>query len=101
VYCYNDAGAFDIPSIKNGNLNPGVENPGGSLLSKEQVDRLLKTLNTKRFEAGEPGCFVPRHAFVFYDGHLEHRGKHAHANSGIVELCVRLRQPLTNATSCR
>src|SRR5262245_49666571 len=49
AYYYNNAGAFSIPILKNGRLNPGIENPEGSLLSKEQADRLLQILNTKRF----------------------------------------------------
>ena len=80
AFYYNDAGAFDIPILKNGRLNPGVENPEGNLLSKEQADRLLQILNTKRFEATEPGCFVPRHAFVFFD-----EQKHAVAT---YEVCI-------------
>lgn len=67
AYYYNHIGQPDFPITQRGKLNPTVQNKGGALLSKKQVARLLSTLNTKRYSSLIPGCYTPRHGFVFYD----------------------------------
>jgi hypothetical protein len=56
-----------MPVNPDGTLCKSVEKPG-VVLNEEQQKRLLKLLGTPRtFGEGESKCFIPHHAFVFYD----------------------------------
>ena len=56
-----------MPVNPDGTLCKSVKRPG-VVLNEAQQKRLLKLLGTpKTFGAGEAKCFLPHHAFVFYD----------------------------------
>jgi hypothetical protein len=48
-------------------MHTGVINTPGILLSAAQVKRLLATANTPAPLLKYKACYVPHHAFVFYD----------------------------------
>lgn len=52
---------------KDGSIHPGLLNGPGVVLSNDQADRLLKALTTPTPRQGRTACYVPHHAFVFYD----------------------------------
>jgi hypothetical protein len=57
--------AVVLPGMK---LKPGAINPGGTLLSAEQVGRLAKaTFIVPERPLPTVGCHIPHNAFVFYD----------------------------------
>ena len=51
----------------NGQVSKGVINGQGALLTADQVTRLMPVLTTATPRNGRTACFVPHHAFVFYD----------------------------------
>ena len=56
-----------MPVYDDGTLCKSVETPG-VVLNEQQKKRLLKLLSSpKTFGAMEAKCFIPHHAFVFYD----------------------------------
>lgn len=52
---------------KNGAVAKGVINGPGALLSPAQVQRLLPALTTETPRKNHTACYLPHHAFVFYD----------------------------------
>ena len=68
AYAYNLDGHSRNPAIiVDGKLHPTVVNPAGVKLSKKQEVKLLAALNGKHSPHPVASCFIPRHAFVFYD----------------------------------
>jgi hypothetical protein len=78
AYVY-DCDADDSVSFfqKGGRVTKGVINTGGSLLNAEQVNRLQRILQQPTPRKARTACFIPHHAFVYYDaagkpvGHVE------------------------------
>jgi len=52
---------------KDGALARGIINGPGVLLTEAQVKRLLPALTTETPRDHRTACFLPHHAFVFYD----------------------------------
>lgn len=52
---------------KDGSMHQGVINAPGALLSATQVQTLLKAVTTYSPKDKYKACYVPHHAFVFYD----------------------------------
>lgn len=51
-----------------GSMHQGVINAPGALLSAAQVQRLIAAVTTEAPRGKYKPCYVPHHAFVFYDG---------------------------------
>ena len=57
---------------KNGSVHRGVINGPGVLLTEAQVQRLMPALTTPTPRQHRTACYLPHHAFLFYDasGHV-------------------------------
>ena len=57
---------------KNGAVHRGVINGPGVLLTEAQVQRLMPALTTDTVRQHRTACYLPHHAFLFYDasGHV-------------------------------
>lgn len=71
---------------KEGRICRGVINGPGVVLTSSQVNRLLSTLTMSTKRKGRTACFVPHHAFVFYDA-----ADHVVAHAEICFNCTTLR----------
>ena len=65
AYVFTDSGVHLV--LDQGKIHPGVMNPDGALLSKDQTARLIAAMNTRIPEDLRARCFTPRNAFVFLD----------------------------------
>ncbi len=52
---------------KDGSRHRGVINGAGALLTKTQVQRLMPALTTATVRLHRTACYLPHHAFLFYD----------------------------------
>lgn len=52
---------------KNGAVHRGVINGPGAVLTEEQVRRLMPALTTETVRKHRTACYLPHHAFLFYD----------------------------------
>ena len=52
---------------KDGATHRGVINGQGALLSETQVRRLMPALTTETVRKHRTACYLPHHAFLFYD----------------------------------
>ncbi len=52
---------------KDGSLHRGIINAPGALLTEAQVKRLLPALTTATARKHRTACYLPHHAFLFYD----------------------------------
>ncbi len=52
---------------KDGRLAKGIINGPGALLTASQVSRLMLALTTETVRKHRTACYLPHHAFVFYD----------------------------------
>lgn len=57
---------------KNGATHRGLINGAGALLTESQTRRLLPALTTETVRKHRTACYIPHHAFLFYDaaGHV-------------------------------
>ena len=62
-----DADATRYFFQKNGAMARGIINGPGVLLTSSQVQRLMPALTTETPRNHRTACFLPHHAFVFYD----------------------------------
>jgi hypothetical protein len=53
--------------LKDFKLEPGAINPGGSLLSPEQIRALVRAVTGKHAKYPVAACHIPHNAFVFFD----------------------------------
>jgi hypothetical protein len=68
AYAYNAQGELDRAILKNGRLDRTVVNKTGIALTALQIKRLVAAVTGKRpAPNGAAACFIPRHAFVFYN----------------------------------
>ncbi len=67
AYYYNLKNESGAPLVEKGILAPSVTNIEGALLNAKQEKRLLTVLNGWRYASNRPGCYTPRHGFVFFD----------------------------------
>ena len=67
-YYYNTASEHDRRIIdRNEKLDSTVVNPDGVALNPAQVARLLAAINGRQRMHPITACYVPRHAFIFYN----------------------------------
>lgn len=52
---------------EDGSLHAGILNPGGTLLTSAQVQRLMPALTTPTPRRHRTACYLPHHAFLFYN----------------------------------
>ena len=67
-YFYNTASQHDRRIIdRNEKLDSTIVNPEGVVLNPSQVARLLAALNGRQRMHPVTACYVPQHAFIFYN----------------------------------
>lgn len=79
AYLYNLDSHGDVRFFKKGHFNTSVVDTNGVRLDERQVDRFLAAVTGSHSDHNIMGCYVPHHAFVFYDK--------KHKVTGWVELC--------------
>ena len=68
AYFYNGASAHDCRILDpKGHLDPSVVNKDGVVLNPDQVARLLAAINGPQRLHPITACYVPHHAFIFYN----------------------------------
>ncbi len=79
AFAYNLKGDGQQAIIENGKLSKTATSKTGVLLTPKQVRRLIAAVTGKHPEHPHAACFIPRHAFVFYDA--------AHTPRAWLEVC--------------
>lgn len=79
AFLYNLDSHDGLACVTNGQLDASMTDTNGVKLSDVQVSRFLAAVTGKHPEHGVGGCYVPHHAYVFYD--------QRHRIVGWVELC--------------
>jgi hypothetical protein len=68
AFVYSCEAERDVTFLrKDGSMHPGVLNAPGALLSPGQVTRLVDAITVFKARPKRTACYVPHHAFVFYD----------------------------------
>ena len=67
AFAYNLKGETHRLIIEDGKLSGTVANKNGVLLTPRQIKNLVAAVASKHPKHPHAACFVPRHAFVFYD----------------------------------
>ncbi len=68
AYFYNAASAHDCRILDpKGRLDPSVVDKNGVVLDASQVARLLAAINGRQRLHPMTACYVPHHAFIFYN----------------------------------
>lgn len=79
AFLYNLDSDDSLPCVTKGRLDASMTDTNGVRLTDAQVSRFLTTITGKHPQHEVAGCYVPHHAYVFYD--------HEHRIVGWVELC--------------
>ena len=79
AFLYNLDSHDSVACVTRGHLDTSMTDTNGVRLSAAQVSRFLSAVTGKHPEHGVAGCYVPHHAYVFYD--------QKHRIVGWVELC--------------
>jgi hypothetical protein len=79
AFLYNLDSDDSRPCVTKGRLDASVADTNGVRLSNSQISRFLEAVTGKHPEHGVAGCYVPHHAYGFYD--------QKHRIIGWVELC--------------
>ena len=79
AFLYNLDSGDSKPCITNGCLDASITDTNGVRLTETQVSRFLTAVTGKHPQHGVAGCYVPHHAYVFYD--------QKHRIVGWAELC--------------
>ncbi len=79
AFLYNLDSSDALPCVTNGVLDASVTDTNGVRLTDAQVSRFLKAVTGPHAKHLVAGCFVPHHAYVFYN--------RKHRIIGWAELC--------------
>ena len=66
-YFYNLDGAPGAPILQNGHLHETVVDTNGARLTQQQIEQLLDAVARPQPPDPVASCYMPRHAFIFYD----------------------------------
>jgi hypothetical protein len=67
AFLYNLEGNSSVPIIQDGKVSPTVVDPKGVVLDKSQAGQLIAAITGNHEEYPHMRCYMPRHAYVFYD----------------------------------
>ena len=79
AFLYNLDSDDSLPCVTKGRLDASMTDTNGVRLTEAQVARFLTAVTGKHPEHGAAGCYVPHHAYIFYD--------QKHRIVGWAELC--------------
>lgn len=79
AFLYNLDNNSSLACVTNGQLDASMTDTNGVRLSDMQVARLFTAITGKHPEIARAQCYVPHHAYIFYD--------QQHQIVGWVELC--------------
>src|SRR5687767_6066730 len=67
AFLYNLDSHDSWPCVTNGHLDATMTDTNGVRLTDAQISRLLKAVTGKHPEHGVAGCYVPHHAYAYYE----------------------------------
>jgi hypothetical protein len=79
AFLYNLDSHGGLPCVTKGRLDASIVDTNGTRLSDTQVSRLLAAVTGTHPDHNVLGCYVPHHAYIFFD--------QKHRVVGWVELC--------------
>jgi len=67
AFLYNLDSKDSLPILQSGQLDQSVADTKGVILTDAQVSRLLAAVTGNHSDHGVAGCYIPHHAYVFYN----------------------------------